>query len=221
MNGKKRVLILVILGISSFALSFGSSVMFNKPQAAEADTQTDQTGEPSILPVELVAGTVGELSPRAEQLESLVRELRFKIEDHNQRERKLLERERRLEMTQEILEQQIREIEGLRVQLTAAIGPLKDAKAQLESTRILVSRQEEEKFRRLAAMYDKMDVTQASQTITEMCASGQENDAAKLLLYMGERQSAKAIAEIADKALAAHLSLLMKRVVEQPTDSSR
>jgi len=221
MNGKKRVFILAILGIGSFALSFGFSVMFNKPQAAEADTRADQTGEPSILPMELVAGTVGELNPRAQQLESLVRELRFKIEDHNHRERQLLERERRLEMTQEILEEQIREIEGLRVQLTAAVGPLKDAKAQLESTRVLISRQEEEKFRRLAAMYDKMDVTQASRTIAEMCASGQESDAAKLLLYMSERQSAKAIAEITDKALAAQLSLLMKHMVEQPADSNR
>ena len=218
MKDKKRLFVMAILGIGSFAASFGFSVMFNKPQAAAGDTSTNLAGQPSVLPVDLVAGTLGELSPRGRQLESLVRELRFKIEDYDRRERTLLQRERRLEMTQEILEQQIREIEALRVQLTAAVGPLKDAKAQLESTRVLVDQQEQAKFRRLAAMYDKMDVAQASQTITEMCSSGQQNDAAKLLLYMGERQAAKAIAEIPDKAMAAQLSLLMKRVVDEPAD---
>ena len=218
MKDKKRLFVMAILGIGSFAASFGFSVMFNKPQAAAGDTPTNLAGQPSVLPVDLVAGTLGELSPRGRQLESLVRELRFKIEDYDRRERTLLQRERRLEMTQEILEQQIREIEALRVQLTAAVGPLKDAKAQLESTRVLVDQQEQAKFRRLAAMYDKMDVAQASQTITEMCSSGQQNDAAKLLLYMGERQAAKAIAEIPDKAMAAQLSLLKKRVVDEPAD---
>lgn len=216
MSGKKRIIILAILGIGSFAGSFGLSVTLNKGKASTEAAQAQRPSETSILPAELIAGTVGQLNPRAQQAESLVQELRFKIDEYHRRERELLKRERRLEMTQEILEQQIREIERLQIQLTSAIGPLRDAKASLESTRINVSQQEEEKFLHLAAIYDKMDVAQASQTIMEMCQAGQETDAVKLLLYMSERQAAKALAEIPDKAVAAQLSLQMKLVVEQP-----
>jgi len=214
MSGKKRIIVMIVLGLGGFALSFGVSMLPSKSNALAGDRQAELPSEPAILPAKLVAGTMGELSPRAQQLDSLVRELRFKIEDYNRRERALLQRERRLEMTQKVLEQQVQEIDGLRIELTAAIGPLKDAQADLESTRIHVSRQEEEKFRRLAAIYDKMDAMQASQTIAEMCQSSQIEDAVKLLLYMGERQAAKVLAEMPDKALAARLSLLMKRVVE-------
>ncbi len=218
MSGKKRIIILAVLGIGSFAASFGLSVTLHKSEAPAGAVQASQPGETSVLPPELIAGTVGELGPRAQQTESLVQELRFKIDEYNRRDRQLLERERRLEMTQEILEQQIREIERLQIQLAAAIGPLKDAKAALESTRINITRQEEEKFREMAAKYDVMDATEASLTITAMCETEQIFDAAKLLLYMSERQSAKLMAAMPDKTLVAELTDLMMRVVEQPAN---
>jgi len=65
-----------------------------------------------------------------------------------------------------------------------------------------------------------MDVGEASQTIVEMCGANQIEDAVKLLLYMNERQAAKMLAEMSNKPLAAELSLLMKRVVEQPEQQS-
>lgn len=218
MSGKKRIIILAVLGIGSFAASFGLSTRLHKPEAPAGAVQASQPGETSILPPELIAGTLSELSPRAQQTESLVQELRSKIDEYSRRDRQLLGRERRLEMTQEILEQQIREIERLQIQLAAAIGPLKDAKAALESTRINVTRQEEEKFREMAAKYDVMDATEASLTIAAMCETEQIFDAAKLLLYMSERQSAKLMAAMPDKTLVAKLTDLMMRVVEQPAN---
>ena len=217
MTGKKLVIIVIGgLGLLSFAVSFVlSTFLGGSPQPASAGpggedasgaqgralAQMGGLGQPAVL-------------PKAKQLDELIKEVRFRIHEYRRKQKALERREKRLGLAEELLKKQAKDLESLRMELVAPLTGLRETRAKLEQTRILIAKQEETNLKRTAAVYEKMDATSGGGIFVQMCADGQENDAVKILYCMSERAAAKLLAEIerTDQPLAAKLSAMMKRI---------
>ena len=217
MTGKKLVIIVIGgLGLLSFAVSFVlSTFLGGSPQPASAGpagegasgaqgralAQMSGLGQPAVL-------------PKAKQLDELIKEVRFRIQEYRRKQEALERREKRLRLAEELLKKQAKDLESLRMELVAPLTGLRETKAKLEQTRILIAKQEETNLKRTAAVYEKMDATSGGGIFVQMCADGQESDAVKILYCMSERAAAKLLAEIerTDQPLAAKLSAMMKRI---------
>ena len=89
-------------------------------------------------------------------------------------------------------------------------------KKSLKESVLEIQTVEKNNFQRLAATYDKMDVTQASRILGTMASSAQAADAIKILYYMSERTSAKVLGEIGSTKpdLAVMINSKLKRIQE-------
>jgi flagellar motility protein MotE (MotC chaperone) len=208
MSGKKKWIFLVGLALASFAGSFFISYKTAKPRAEEAGKgpTTAPSGETAL----------GEpLGPKEKLLDDLARELRQKIQDFQRKEMRLGDQEKRIKIALEQLEKQAKELDNLRMQLVAPLARLKEAQAELDRNRVQVSLDEKTNLKRTAAIYEKMDATAGGKILESMCQNKQEDDAAKILVYMAERSAAKLLAEITDKTVVAKLCDRMKRIKEE------
>ena len=215
MAGKKLVIIVMAgLGVISFAVSFTLSTLLGGPPQPASAGQSDKPQQAGALGQLPGIGSASVL-PKAKQLDELIKEVRLRIDEYRRREKQLEKREKRLHLAEELLKNQAKELEALRVELVAPLTGLKEIKEELDQTRILISRQEEANLKRTAGVYEKMDSASGSAILVQMCANKQETDAVKILRYMSERAAAKVLAEMPDKSLAAKLSEMMKRVQPQ------
>ena len=208
MAGKMRIIFLAVVAVVSFAVSLGLTLMLVKsppPMAA--------TSQPASQPA-MMAADSDLLRPKERQLDELILELQQRLGECRTKERQLQEWEGRLAIAQQTINQQAQELEKLRVDLLAPYNLLKEAKAQLQQTRIAIQSQERANLQQMAGVYDKMDSASSSKIIVAMCANHQAEDAVKLLKYMGERPVALLMSEIPDRKLAAQLSEMLKRVQE-------
>ena len=208
----KMILLLVGLGVASFAAAFGVSWFMTPAHVAQQEQAAAPTSQPSQKDLSDLRKT---LAPKERTLDSLVGELRTKIDALAQREAELTEREKRLAIAQATLKQQAQELENLQMQLVAPLATLKSAQKELEASRVAVKSQELVSLRHTAAIYEKMDPSAGSKVLEGLCASNQEDDAVKILFYMSERAAANLMSEMTDKNLVAKLSEKMKRVREQ------
>lgn len=216
MTGKKLVIIVIGgLGLLSFAVSFLlSTFLGGSPQPASAGPAGEgATGAQGQALAQLGLGQPAVL-PKAKQLGVLIKEVRFRIHEYQRKQKALERREKRLRLAEQLLKKQAKELESLRMELVAPLTGLRETKAKLEQTRILIAKQEETNLKRTAAVYEKMDATSGGGIFVQMCADGQENDAVKILYCMSERAAAKLLAEIegTNQPLAAKLSAMMKRI---------
>jgi len=215
----KRLMMVVVAGLAvvSFVAAFVLSSLFG------AAPERSQAGQTVGAPAE--AGTVGAarsgrvgsvvVTPPAEMLDELIKELRSRIDEYRDKDRQLEQREKRVRLAQESLKKQAKELEDLRMELVVPLTRLKEAKAELEQSRIRIAKAEEESLKRTATIYDKMDSESGSEILAQMCANKQEADAVKILQFMSERTAAKALAAMQDRSLAAKLSEMMKRVQQE------
>jgi flagellar motility protein MotE (MotC chaperone) len=207
---KTKVLLLLIVGLVSFALSFGVSMSLrdNAPEepAADADTRDPlPPAQASVAPVP---------SARAQELTQLINDVRHKIAVCDQRAKQLDEREQRLEIAEQQLSERASELENLRVKLVAPLTRLKEAQDALERSRLTITDSELANLRKTAAIYEKMDSAAAADVLTEMCKV-QSDDPVKILYYMTERSAGKVLAEIDNRELAAFLSRELKRIEQE------
>ena len=209
----KRIIIFAGLAVGSFAGSFALTYLLSPAPAPPRRTGPEQA--PATQPASGALPWAAAIIPKEKEMTELVHELQAKLADYRRKEQRLEEWEQRIHLTQQDLQNQAEELEGLRVQLVAPLNSLREAREELLRTRVLVSKREQENLKFLAARYDKMDSVSSSRILTEMCANNQAQDAAKLLYYMSERPAAKLLAEIPDKALAARLSEMIKRIQEE------
>jgi len=153
------------------------------------------------------------------QLEALIGEVRDKIEEYNIRLTNLKVREDRVKLAHDALRDDIKELETLRVEVASGVAQLKQQRDELAKSRIEITKDEESNLAILAAAYDKMDVTAASQIITSMSKTqnGNSSDAVKILHYMQERTKANLLAELAtlEPAVAAYFCQKLKQIVEE------
>ncbi len=222
MISKKLIMLLSGAFAVSFILSFVLSWAFGPepavtPQQTAAQTEgteggTEEADKTKQLLAALPAAGKGNIRLKEQQLNDLVRELRRKIRQNQQKEEDLEKRQARIQMTQEQLKAQAQELKNLQAQLVGPMNHLKETLAQIKQTQLVINKQELANLQQLATIYDKMDSASCSEVFTEMCTNNQMDDAVKLLRFMSEKKAAKVLAEIPDKSLVAKLSEKLKSV---------
>jgi len=212
MFGKKQLILLLAVAVGSFGAAFLVTYLIGGKPAAPRQP-VDQGLENAASGQARSAGEA--VVPQKAQLDDLIKQLQYEIAEYRRKKRQLNEWEHQLRIARQDLEQQVRELEDLRVQLVAPLNSLKEALDELRVSRILVAKEERENLKRMAAVYDKMDSVASSGIFAEMCKSNRINDAVKLLNYMSERPVAKLLAEMPDKALVAKLSEKLGKIREE------
>lgn len=236
---KKYIIITAAAGLVSFAGAFGFMWFTKSHQVSLPDEmkQPALAGDESEqrLP-QPQAGAIAASGPMTkamteQQLKNLVQDVREKMQEYNNRLQALAVRERRLQVTQDVLKEDIESLNSLRIELASTIANLKSERDKLVKSRLEIDQTEKTNLVSLAASYDKMDVTGASKIMTNLCAaqntsktqaivagnvSSSFDDAVKILHYMTERTKAKLLAELAtsEPALAAALCKRLKQIVE-------
>ena len=236
---KRRIIIAAAAGLVSFTGAFATGWL-TKPTAAMGSSASAQTGDanqaqsldpmPSGLFASALTPASDGTTPRMlteQQLKELIYEVREKIQDYNRKLHDLEKEKERLQMAQQTLKKDIDALGDLRVELATSVADLKNEREALRKTQVEIEQVEKTNLVAIAAAYDKMDATGASEILINM-ATGQSkttagsspgpniDDAVKILYYMQDRTKAKVLAEIVttETALAALLSQKLKQVRE-------
>ncbi len=240
---KKFIMITAAAGLASFAGAFVFAWLtppsrVNLPDDLEQSALAGDESEHGLLQTRTgAAGTAAAASGpmtkamTEQQLKNLVLDVREKMQEYNNRLQALGVRERRLQLTQDMLKKDIENLNTLRIELASTIADLKSERDKLLKSRLEIDQTEKTNLVSIAATYDKMNVTGASKIITNMCAAqdtseiqaieaghtaGSFDDAVKILHYMSERTKANLLAELANSepSLAAALCKRLKQIVE-------
>jgi hypothetical protein len=240
---KKFIIITAAAGLVSFAGAFvfawltGPSQVSIPEQSEQPVIAGDESEQGLVQTRTGTISTAGAASGpmtkamTEQQLKNLVLDVRQKMQEYNDRLQALGVRERRLQLTQDMLKKDIENLNTLRIELASTIASLKTEREKLQKSRLEIDQTEKTNLVSLAASYDKMDVTGASKILTNLCAAqdpseiqaiesghtaGSFDDAVKILHYMTERTKAKLLAELAtsEPDLAAALCKRLKQIVE-------
>jgi flagellar motility protein MotE (MotC chaperone) len=241
---KKFIIITAAAGLVSFAGAFVFAWLTPPSQVSLPDDlkQSALVGDRSEpgLPqtrtsaVGTVAAASGPMTKAMteQQLKNLVLDVREKMQEYNNRLQALGVRERRLQLTQDVLKKDIENLDNLQIELASTIAKLKSERDELLKSRLEIDQTEKANLVSIAATYDKMDVSGAGKILTNMCTMGSPDemqgveagkagssydDAVKILHYMTERTKAKLLAELAtsEPTLAATLCQRLKQIVER------
>ncbi len=235
---KKFIIITAAAGLVSFAGAFvftwltppsHVSLLGEPEQPALAGSES----EPGLRQFQTVAAASVPMTKAMteQQLKNLVHDVREKMQEYNNRLQANGIRERRLQLAQDVLKEDIENLENLRIELTSIIANLKSERDKLLKSRLEIDQAERTNLVSIAATYDKMEVASAGKILTNLCAaqgtskiqaigagnvSSSFDDAVKILHYMTERTKAKLLAELAtsEPALAAALCQRLKQIVE-------
>jgi len=238
---KKMIIVIAATGLLSFAGMFIFAWLTNPSPAPHDDKEPVLAGEkaesglqkPQVDAIGAIE-TASVMTIKAmteQQLKSLVQDVREKMREYDNKLQGLAVQERRLQMAQDVLKNDIENLNSLRVELASTIANLKNERDKLLKSRLEIDQIEKANLISIAATYDKMDVSGASKILTNMCAteepsqiqsteigkdSGSFDDAVKILHYMTERTKAKLLAELAasEPTLAAVLCQRLKQIVE-------
>ncbi|NQV35253.1 MAG: hypothetical protein HQ515_21340 [Phycisphaeraceae bacterium] len=135
------------------------------------------------------------------QLKSLIFEVRDNIKTYKTKLADLQLREQRLQMAQDMLREDIKELSQLRGELASAVMTLKAERDKLNESLVVVEANEIVNLAQLSAAYDKMDPISAGKILLSMSQSqtgSGSDDAIKILYYMTERVKAEVLASIAE-----------------------
>ena len=214
MFGKKRLFILAGLAAFGFGAAFLVSTWLGGASVpAEAQGRPDQTlQKDGALAADLSTAAAGRITAPQKELEELIREVRHKIALCRQEERRLGEQQKRITMAENLLKEQARELERLRIQLVAPLNELKKAQQRLRQSRIRITKQELANLKRIAQFNEKKDPVAAAETLVVMCKNKQYDDAVKILYLMSERSAGKVLSEMTDRELEAQLYQRMKLI---------
>jgi len=240
---KKFIIITAAAGLISFAGTFvftllsppskgGHSDELERP-ALDGDTPEQALQDRQSVAISSGLAASGQMTKAMteQQLRNLIMDVRSKIQEYNNKLQAIGVRERRLQLTQDMLKKDIESLNSLRVELASTIAYLKSERDRLLKSRLEIEQTEKTNLISIAATYDRMDVSGASKILANMCAAqdmndirdietgnvtGSFDDAVKILHYMSERTKAKLLAEIAasEPALAAALCKRLKQIVE-------
>jgi len=240
---KKFMIITAAAGLVSFAGAFVFAWLTGSSQVSvpnesemlilagdESDQDLEQTQTSALANVAATSVPMTKAMTE-QQLKNLVLDVRQKMQEYNDRLQALGVRERRLQLTQDMLKKDIENLNTLRIELASTIANIKTERDKLLKSKLEIDQIEKTNLVSIAAAYDKMDVTGASKIITNMCGtqdtsemrtvgpgtvSNSFDDAVKILFYMTERTKAKLLAEVAtsEPALAAALCKRLKQIVE-------
>ena len=150
------------------------------------------------------------------QLQSLILDIRNKINDHQDRQKALDSEAERVEISRQSMQEDIDRLNNLQNKLNLTLTQIHQKEAALKDSLTEIDALEKDNFQRLASTYDKMDATKAGLIMTTMATSNQLQDSVKILYYMSERTAGKLLAEIATKQpeLASVICMKLKHVKE-------
>ena len=224
---KIQIIILAGTGILSFAGAFAVTFFVKKSQPVLPETVAEQAQEDTGLTSQATGvgatqrgvsiGSDGLVRNMTEkQLQSLIYDIREKMQEYKSRENELDEQEERLKVARVSLQQDIDQLNELRVQLATTLASLKQQEENLKQSMVEITVAETTNMQRIAGRYDKMDVSQASKIIINMLSNNQLDDAAKIMYYMSDRTSGKLLGEIGNTKpqLAGVLCDQLKRIKE-------
>jgi len=237
----KKVMILTgVAGVVSFAGAFVFAWLSNPSQVAGLEAAA-QSASVSNQPPAVLSGAQAK-EPRAiaappvsmkkalteQQLKSLAQDLRQKMQEYEDRLQAVAMQERRLQVAQNVLKEDIENLDNLRVEVAATVTSLRSEREKLLKSRLEIDQKERENLISIAATYDTMDATGAGKILASMCKpkypaqadgpdgkGGSYDDAVKIMHYMTERTKGKLLAELAtsEPALAAGLCQRLKQIV--------
>lgn len=235
---KKKIIITAAAGVVSF-LGFFAVSWLTRPVPVEAPAAEEQasttpapkTGEPQGEVLTATAGAGGETTAAKtlteQQLKELVYEVREKIKDYDQKLKSLEKEKERLQIAQQGLKKDIETLNSLRMDISTAAAGVKTERDMLLKSRVEVEQTEKTNLTAIAAAYDKMDATRASEILRSMAVGQSQTgaaaknasaeDAIKILHFMQDRTKAKVLAEMAgtEPSLAATLCQKLKQVTEK------
>ena len=236
---KKLIIITAIAGLVSFAGAFILGRLTKTTpaiQGGEPNQPTLASRETWPKPAQAEAGIIGTADKSVKkvmtekQLESLIIDVREKMQDYNNKLQSIGTQEQRLQMSQEVLKKDIENLNNLRVELASMTAGLKEERDKLLKSRLEIAKTEKTNLVSIAAAYDKMDASSASKILSNMCASSGPqkeigdvkrvgsnfDDAVKILHYMSERTKAKVLAEMvnSEPKLAATFCERLKQIAE-------
>jgi len=232
---KKRIIMIAAAGLVSFAATFFFVWFTQKKAPPSQSPQLTIAGlEAELKLSQSEAGTMGTVGTDditmkkgmiEKQLKSLVHEVREKMWIYSNKLQDLELKERRLQIAQDVLKEDIEELNNLRVELTSIVASLKSERDKLLKSRVEIAQAEKDSLMSIAATYDKMDSASAGKILTNMKqmksdglgGSSGLDDAVKILHYMTERTRAKLLAELvtSEPKLAAVLCRRLKQIIEE------
>jgi flagellar motility protein MotE (MotC chaperone) len=230
---KKLIIITSIAGFVGF-LGMFAFAWFTKPerpsqspqaaqtapvaQGANANTEIDKSQTTAAIRDVLKGGAPGPTTTD-QQLQTLIYEVREKIQEYNLKLRGLDVREKRLQAAQDTLKKDIEEMRALRLELASAVVSLKNEQDKLLKSKVEIEKNETANLVSIAATYDKMDAESAAKILMNMVKSQNSDtgsdDAVKILYYMTERTKAKVLASMAgvEPAASAYICQKLKRMI--------
>ncbi len=225
---KTQVIVMVGVGVFSFAASFGVNWFRHQKAAqaavAESDPQMPEAAidgrrQPGVGGSLANAGRLSEnideqVGLTERELQNLIYDVREKIRQNQQREKELAKEAERIELARQGLQEDVERLNEIGATLDMKLLRLKEKEDQLQQMIIDIEKAERTNIERLAATYDKMDPSQSGKIMMNMAANNQMADVVKILYYMNERNAARVLGEIGSTQpdVAAALSLQLKRV---------
>ncbi|MBN1943969.1 MAG: hypothetical protein JW849_11810 [Phycisphaerae bacterium] len=192
-----------LLGVVGFVASFLVTNHFtaSPPQGMLLSTDAEAIPiDPDALLLNSMASATGNaMSPKEQQLDELIQEVRAKIKDLERRERRLVEREKRLDVVSDQLKAQIKKLSDLKVELATAIGPLRAERQKMLRFRALIASQETENVEAAAKMWEKMDAANAARLVVEMWKTNQQQAATKIFYMLSEKAKAAIMNEMKEE----------------------
>lgn len=224
---KIQIIILIGVGLLSFAGAFGiTSFVKKSPSDALGDVIEGGGGgaqreiRPVVkIPTEVFYEDESKGLRKAmleEDLRNLIIIVRETMEEHKYKEQELSEQEQRIAMSRKTLLEEVERLSKLHDQMRLTVGDLRAQEESLKNRLVEITTVEKTNLVRIAAMYDKMDVTQSSTIMINMASNKQMDDAVKIIYLMSERTAAKLLGEISTTKpdLASLLSSELKKVKE-------
>ena len=201
--GKKKIIILSVIAVVSFAASYFVSPMLVGGGGGDSQSQAtggkqDATGADGLAngPILPKPREDSAIVMRGKELTSLITELKVKMGEFNEREKKLAEREKRVRIAGEVVQKQVQELDKLRVGLIPEVQRYQAIKKEVEASQTQITAAEDKNIKSLAARYDVMDSTGAAKILGDLWVSKKQDLAVKIFYYMQARSSAKVLAAI-------------------------
>jgi hypothetical protein len=237
----RKMIIMTAVGFASFAGAFVFAWLTHSPPAdpsALSEEPVVNDGQPEQAPLLFetdIKSTMTQTFASSaktmteQQLKDLIQNIREKMREYENKVQGLAVQEKRLQVAQDVLKEDIENLNTLRIELASTIANLKDERDKLLKSRLEIDRSEKVNLVSIAATYDKMESSSASTILMNMCRAEQAHsseagkapdsfdDAVKILYYMTERTKAKLLAELAtaEPSLAASLCNRLKQIVER------
>lgn len=213
---KKRLIVFGGLLVVSFAASYVvSSLLSGGPPSGDTLEKTQpQAGAKQVDDRSALLAADGKpvvLSADQSMAKALVKDLRDRLNQVRQQQRRLDERQERLGIMQQVIAGEIQKLESLRVELVAPLERLKRRQEEIQRSRVLIEQEEAANTQRTAAIYSTMPAEASGVIFDGMCADNRVDEAAKILRYMEERSAAKALAAMKQEN-ANRVTDAMKRI---------